>query len=125
MPFTLSILPDTFAVCRLDPRVSIPSWVTASDFFSITRTQDELSIVCHQSDVPSDTQCESGWRCLEVDGPLDLTLTGILAALAVPLAKANIPIFAISTFDTDYLLVKEDHLQQAIDVLRQAGHEVR
>ena len=122
---TLSILPDTFAICRLAPHSAIPSWVTASNFFSITRTPDEQSIVCRQSAVPNEIRSERDWRCLQVNGPLDFSLTGILASLAAPLANAGISIFAISTFDTDYLLVKENDLAKAIDILRQAGHKVQ
>jgi hypothetical protein len=124
LPVTLSILPDTFAICRLDPRVSIPSWVTASSFFSITRTDDELSLVCSQAALPNGIQCERDWRGLKIAGPLDFVLTGVIASLATPLANANIPIFAISTFDTDYLLVKETELGKTINVLRQAGHQI-
>jgi hypothetical protein len=121
---TLSLLPDPFAVCRLDAHAPIPGWAAARDFFSITRTCDELSIVCPQSDVPGEIKCERGWRCLKVEGQLDFALTGILASLAAPLADAGIGIFAISTFDTDYLLVKEKDLERAIAVLSQAGHTV-
>ena len=121
---TLSLLSEIFAVCRFDSRALIPSWVTNGDSFSLTRTPDELSIVCRQNDVPNNIHCEPDWRCLKIQGPLDFSLTGILAALATPLANAVISIFAISTFDTDYLMVKENKLKQAIDVLRQAGHQV-
>lgn len=122
---TLSILPDVYAVCRLDPNASIPSWVTKRDFFSITRTRDELSIVCPQRDVPAGIQCERDWRCLKVDGTLDFALTSVLVSLAAPLAEAGISIFAISTFDTDYVLVKQENLERTISVLSQAGHQIR
>ncbi len=121
---TLSIQPDTLAICRLDPAAPIPSWVTTRDFVSITRTRDELSIVCAQRDMPAGIRCERDWRALKVDGTLDFALTGILASLTAPLADAGISIFAISTFDTDYLLVKETNLQRTIAVLSQAGHQV-
>ncbi|MBI5033843.1 MAG: ACT domain-containing protein [Chloroflexi bacterium] len=124
LSLSLSILPDTFAVCRLAPDAPIPSWVTNGDFVSITRTDDELSIVCRQSDVPNGIHCERDWRCLQVDGLLDFALTGILASLATPLAQAGISIFAISTFDTDYLLVKENNLEKAIAVLQNVGHRI-
>jgi len=120
----LVILPDTFAVCHLDASAPIPSWVTNGNFASITRTRDELSIVCVQRDVPADVRCERDWRALNVEGPLDFALTGILASLATPLANASISIFAISTFDTDYVLVKADKLEQAIQVLRKAGYQI-
>ncbi len=105
---TLAILPDTFAVCRFAADAPIPSWVTNGNFVSLTRTRDELSIVCAQRDVPDDIRCERDWRALKVEGPLDFALTGILASIAAPLADAGISIFAISTFDTDYVLVKQD-----------------
>jgi hypothetical protein len=94
------------------------------EFVSITHTADELSIVCAEEHVPSGVKADREWRALKVEGPLDLALTGILASLANPLAEAQINIFAISTFDTDYLLVKEYNVARACDVLRQAGHVV-
>ena len=119
---TLSVLPNTLAICRLGASAPIPNW--AANFFSVTRTDDELSIVCPQRDVPTGIQCERDWRGMKVEGPLDFALTGILAALAAPLAQAGISIFAISTFDTDYVLVKEANLGHAVTVLSQAGHQV-
>jgi hypothetical protein len=120
----LSVLPDTFALCRLNNNAQIPEWALAGKFFSITRTLDELSIVCPQDHVPEEIQCEKGWRCLKVEGRLDLSLTGILASLAVPLAQAGISIFAVSTYETDYILVKEIVLEKVVAVLIQAGHQV-
>ena len=122
---TLSLLPDTLAICRLTPDAPIPDWALAGGFFSITRTADELSIVCPQANVPSEIQCDRDWRCLRVEGPLDLSLIGILASLTAPLARAGIGIFAVSTYDTDYLLVKEKRLEEAVLVLSQEGHHVR
>jgi hypothetical protein len=124
-PLTLSILPDLFAICRLDASAPIPSWVTTGNLLSLTRTRDEFSIVCVQVEVPEDVRCERNWRALKIEGPLDFTLTGILASLAAPLANAGISIFAISTFDTDYVLVKQDKLGRAIKVLQVSGHQVR
>jgi hypothetical protein len=99
-------------------------WIAAADFVSITQTIDELSIVCREANVPSDVKADRGWRALKVAGPLDLALTGVLASLVNPLAEAQINIFAISTFDTDYLLVKGYNLAGACDVLRGAGFVV-
>jgi len=113
------------AVCRLDPCLPIPDWATRGPFFSLTRTPDELSIVCAQTDAPEDVRTEKGWRYLKVLGPLDFSLTGILASLAKPLAEADISIFAISTFDTDFLLVKSDVFERALKKLIEAGHEVK
>jgi hypothetical protein len=120
---TLSLLPDTLAVCRLAPDASLPDWA-AGELLSITRTSDELSIVCAERHVPASVRCEKGWRCLKVAGPMDLSLIGILASLAVPLAEARIPLFAVSTYDTDYLLVKETDVERAVEVLRKAGHMI-
>ena len=121
---TLSILPDTYTICRLD-RDAVPLWAAANDFISITRTTDELSIVCRDRNVPDNATCDRGWRVFKVEGPLDLSLTGVLASLAGPLAEAQINLFVVSTYDTDYLLVKEANLMRAVDVLRQASHIVQ
>ena len=121
---TLSILPEPLAICRLSPAEDVPDWAMIGEFVSITHTGDELSIVCAEENVPSDVKADREWRALKIEGPLDLALTGILASLADPLAKAQINIFAVSTFDTDYLLVKEYNLLRACEVLQQAGHDV-
>jgi len=115
---SLSILPDKLAICRLDKNTRIPSWATNDDsFFSITKTTDELSIVCSENNVPSEIGAEKGWRAFRVEGPLDFSLTGILASLANPLSEAGIGIFAISTYDTDYILVKDKDLEKTVKVL--------
>lgn len=115
---TLFVMPSLLAVVRLDPSSDIPLWVTkGKDFFSITNTQDELSIVCLEEIVPERVKNEKGWRCLKVEGPLDFGLTGILSSLIQPLTEAKISIFTISTFDTDYILVKKENLQKAIAIL--------
>jgi hypothetical protein len=124
MNLTLSVLPGRYAICRLSSEALIPDWAGPDDFLSITRTTDELSIVCSETTVPEGAKCDRGWRCLKVEGPLDLSLTGVLASLANPLAEARINIFAISTFDTDYLLVKEENLPRATEVLNQSGHRI-
>ena len=117
-------LPETFAVCCLPPDASIPSWAAGGDFHTITRTPFELSIVCAERFVPPDVQHEAPWRCLEVQGPLDFALTGILSSLAAPLAAAGIPIFALSTYRTDYLLIPAAHLFAALQTLRSHGHSI-
>ena len=113
----LSILPGLLAVARLNPAGDIPQWGTDGAFFSITKTKDELTIVCPEEAVPKDVKVEKGWRCIKVEGPLDFALTGVLSSLAQPLAQAKISIFAISTFDTDYLLVKQENLKKALEIL--------
>ena len=109
---------------RLAADAPLPSWATAGDFFSVTRTSDELSVVCLANQVPSSFTAEKGWRALKVQGPFAFSEVGVLAAFAVPLAHAKVSLFAISTFDTDYLLVGETKLDAAIAALRSAGHRV-
>jgi hypothetical protein len=120
----LRIVPDLFAVCRLGPDDAVPPGLTAGPLLSVTRTADELSIVCAEGLVPQGARCERGWRCLAVEGPLPFSATGILASLAGPLAEANVSIFAVSTFDTDYLLVPGQQMALALAALEAAGHEV-
>ncbi|MDO7787667.1 ACT domain-containing protein [Desulforamulus aquiferis] len=118
----LSILEGTFAVCRLQPGV-VPGWAFSNkDFVSVTSTEEEVSIVCNVANVPQGVICEQPWVVIKVRGPLDFGLTGILASLANPLAKAGISIFAVSTFDTDYLLVKMQDLPKARQILLDNGH---
>jgi hypothetical protein len=122
---TLLIGNEQLSVCRLAPREALPEWALAGTFCSITRTVDELSVVCtdHQR-IPADATCEHGWRMLRVAGSQPFTLTGVLNSVLEPLAKADIGIFAISTFETDYVLVKAEKLEAAVEVLRSAGHVV-
>jgi hypothetical protein len=122
--FYLMLLPGLFAIARLPADASVPSWATQGDFFSVTRTSDELSVVCLANQIPSGLSPESGWRALKVQGPFKLSEVGVLAALTAPLAKAEVSLFAISTFDTDYLLVSDTTLDAALDALRAAGHRV-
>ena len=121
-PLKLSLLPELLAVCRLGPDASIPDWALSGGFFSVTRTGEELSVVCMQRNIPEGVACESGWRSLKVEGPLDFSLVGILACLTAALASAGISVFAISTYDTDYLLVKAERLREAMHILSAAGH---
>ena len=119
----LALLPLSLAICRLAPDTEIPTWALQNrSLLSITHTDDELSIVCPTSVVPQGVRTETNWRAIRVQGPLDFSLTGILVSLAAPLASANIPLFAISTFDTDYILVKEQQIAHARSVLEQSGH---
>jgi hypothetical protein len=120
----LDLLEDIYAVCRLDPASPLPAWADGGEFVSVTRTAAELSVVCPQRLVPDGVRHEPGWRCLRLAGPIDFALTGVLAALLVPLAEAGIGVFALSTFDTDYVLVKDANAGRAAEVLRIAGHTV-
>lgn len=121
----LHILEPTLSVVKLPITIPIPSWALQSDFFSITRTDEELSIVCSADHVPLNhghLQVEPNWRCIKIEGFLDFQLVGILASLTAPLAEHEISIFAISTYNTDYLLVKSDTLDKAQTVLENEGH---
>jgi hypothetical protein len=120
----LTFVDGTFAVCRLGADATIPAWATPGHFFSITRTADELSVVCCQDAVPEGVVGERGWRCLRVAGTMPFSVVGVLASLAAPLAEAGISVFAVSTFDTDYLLVKAADLEMALTALTQAGHSI-
>jgi hypothetical protein len=120
----LSILPETLAICRLEKESPIPEWVLEASFFSITRTGQELSIVCTQLNIPEGVKLEGEWRCLKVEDTLDFSLTGVIASLTMPLAFEGISVFALSTYDTDYLLVKERSLNRAASILAQNGHLV-
>ena len=122
---SLAILPYTFAICRLHPDGHIPHWALLGDFVSLTRTPDELSIICNQENVPPDAKAARGWRCLTVDGPFDFSVAGVHVSLAVPLAEANISALAIATHDTDHLFIQEKDLERTIQVLTQAGHTVQ
>jgi enamine deaminase RidA (YjgF/YER057c/UK114 family) len=115
----ISVLPETLTVCRLPASDRVPSWALElhEGFVSVTRTPDELSIVCNEEAVPPDTTVEDGWRALKVPGPIAFTATGVLAGIAAALADAGIPIFAISTYDTDYVLVKQADLDRALAAL--------
>ena len=122
---SLSLLPSKYAVCELHPDKHIPYWALLGDFVSLTRTPDELSIVCQQENVPENVEAERGWCCLQVQGAFDFSAAGIHASLAVPLAEANISVLAIATYATDYLLIKEEIVERALLVLKQAGHSIK
>jgi len=122
----LSIMPGDFAVCRLPADAPFPAWAGShSQFFALIRTLDELSVVCAEQDVPDTVQAETGWSLLQVPGPMDFSLVGVLASLALPLAQAGVSIFALSTYDTDYLLVRKADLSRAAQALVRAGHRLQ
>lgn len=120
---TLQIHNTQLAIARLDPADPLPDWATGVPL-SVTRTDQELSIVCAQQYVPADVLAERGWAWLSVAGPLKFEEIGVIASLAQPLKTANIPIFILSTYDTDYLLLKAEELERAVLVLSRAGHRV-
>jgi hypothetical protein len=122
---TIAIYPMKYAICRMEPDVPVPEWAAGVRFLSVTRTANELSIVCEEALVPSDIRGERNRRLMQIEGTLAFTLTGVLASVAAPLATAGISVFAVSTYDTDYLLVSDEDLQQATQVLESAGHALR
>jgi hypothetical protein len=121
---TLSLLTYKYAVCQLHPDKHIPYWALLGEFVSLTRTHEELSIICQEDNVPEDVEAERGWCCVKVHGAFDFATPGINASLAVPLAQAEISTLAIATFTTEYLLVKEEYVERALEVLTQAGHHL-
>ncbi len=122
--FRLSVHPGSFAVCQLAPGASVPVWALAASFCSVTRTPTELSIVCLESAVPGEAVADRGWRLLSVEGRVDLSLVGLLAGLTGTLARAGISVFALSTYDTDHLLVRADDVAGATRALVAAGYGV-
>ena len=120
----LFVLQAPLAIVRLEATAAVPTWAWSGELCSVTRTIDELSIVCSDASVPPEALSERGWRALKVQGPLDFSLTGVLAALTAPLAAAAIPIFALSTYQTDYVLVHGRDLTRASEALTNGGHTV-
>jgi hypothetical protein len=121
---TISTLPGRLAVCRLDPRAQVPAWTAGGSLVSVTRTAEELSVVCGEDVVPDGVRCEKGWRCLRIRGPLAFSEIGVVSSLAAPLARAGISVFVVSTFDTDHILVREELLGAAQAVLASEGHTI-
>lgn len=119
----LMLLAERYAVCRLAPDAPVPAWARG-EFVSITRTAEELSVVCDEAAAPEGIRCERGWRCLKLAGPLDFSLVGVLYSLLAPLAAANVSVFAVSTYDTDYVLVREADSERSLAALRVAGWDV-
>jgi uncharacterized protein len=120
---TLELLDEPFAIHRLSPFTKIPNEVFGEAFFNIVKTEEELSIVCRNSLTLNSERCDKIWSCIKVSGPLELNTTGVLAKLSKVLADAQISIFAISTHDTDYILVKADKAVEAVAALKDAGYQ--
>jgi uncharacterized protein len=117
-------IPGSFAVCRLPAGSTVPAWALQGVFFSATGNSDEFSIVCLAAQVPKDIQHEADWACFKLLGPFPFSETGILASFIQPLSDRAIPIFAISTFDTDYVLVKEAWVEATLRALQETGHQL-
>lgn len=123
-PLYLQILGETMAICRLDANSPPPEWAFTGKFFSISRTSDELSIICPEQIIPTGIKSEHGWRAIKVIGPLDFSLTGVLSSLLEPLAAAKISILSLSTYETDFVFVRSEDLKQAMQELQAAGHQL-
>jgi hypothetical protein len=118
------VIPGPYAIVRLTSDAVVPDWATKGEFTSITRTADEVSIVCPARSLPSGVSSPQGWICLKLDGPFPFSLTGVLLSFIEPLSTNQIPIFAISTFDTDYVLIQMEFADRALDVLHESGHKI-
>jgi uncharacterized protein len=117
-------LPGPYSIVRLAPDAPVPDWATKGEFTSITRTGDELSIVCQVGNLPADVHSPHRWICLKLEGPFPFSQTGVLLSFIEPLSNSGVPIFAISTYDTDYVLIQEEYAGDAVSALQQAGHEL-
>jgi uncharacterized protein len=116
-------LPGLYAIVRQPPNAPTPDWATKGEFTSITRTPDELSIVCPADNLPHDVTASPRWICLKLEGPFPFSQTGVLLSFIAPLSNNGIPIFAISTYDTDYVLVQEEFAGATFHALDEAGHQ--
>lgn len=117
-------LPGCYVIVRLSPDAPVPDWAAKGEFTSITRTADELSVVCPADNLPADVHSPHRWICLKLEGPFPFSQTGVLFSFIEPLSKDDIPIVAISTYDTDYVLIQEEWSGAAISALEAAGHEL-
>jgi hypothetical protein len=122
--FVMSVLKDDYIICRLDAFEGIPEWIKDSPFYSITQTSEELSVVCEKNTAQQKLTCEEDWKCMRIHGPLGFSETGIISTLTSMLAQNDISVFVISTYETDYILLKKMNLAKAAKILTDAGHEV-
>jgi uncharacterized protein len=121
---SLSLMDGLFAVCRLDKNATLPGWATGGEFFSVSRTPDELSIVCPRERVPGGVDHDADWRCLKVESPFEFDLAGVISSVAHRLAEAPMDVFVVATQDSDYLLVRERDFEKAVEVAADAGYSV-
>ena len=120
----LSQLQGEYAICKLNPGSDPPEWAFDGEFYSVSRTADELSIICLYEQIPEQIPSQPGWRALKIEGPFDFDEIGVLASMTAPLAEAGISLLTISTFDTDYIFIQSENYQRAIQFLSAAGHEI-
>jgi uncharacterized protein len=119
------MLPGAYTIVRLEADAVVPEWASKGEFASITRTADELSIVCLAGNLPRNVNTPEHWTCLKLEGPFPFSLTGVLLSFIEPLSTNEIPIFAVSTYDTDYVLIQEEYVDRALSILDAAGHQLR
>ena len=117
-------LPNLYTVVRLAPNAPVPDWTTKGEFTSVTRTSDELSVVCPSANLPAEVHSPHRWTCLKLEGPFPFSQTGVLLSFIEPLSDNGVPIFAVSTYDTDYVLIQEEFVERAMGTLQKAGHEL-
>jgi hypothetical protein len=122
---TLSILRHRFAICKLNPDVKVPDWAIRGDFFSISRTPEELSIICQEDDVPLKVTSKREWRGIKIEGPFHFNEIGILDAITSPIARAKISLLTVSTFDTDYVFIQDSQFEEALLILAESGHQIK
>jgi uncharacterized protein len=122
---TLDLLKSRYALCRLDPFAGVPTWAARGDFWSITRNDQEVTVFCEEEAIPQQVESERGWRTLQLEGPISFTQTGILDSVVEPLSHAHISILVVSAYDTNYVLLKDNVLEQAITVLTECGHTIK
>ncbi|MHB8214837.1 MAG: ACT domain-containing protein [Candidatus Sulfotelmatobacter sp.] len=123
-PLKFRQLPSLYSIVRQSPNAPVPAWATKDNFTSITRTADELSIVCQAENIPAELVPALRWICLKLEGPFPFSQTGVLLSFIAPLSNNAIPIFAMSTYDTDYVLIPQEHADRALGLLNEAGHEL-
>jgi len=119
-----SVLEEKYCVAKLNPGSLVPAFTDGDGLYSVTKTSDELSVVCEENLAPEGAEVERNWRALKVQGPLEFSLKGVLASVLTPLAEAGVSVFAMSTYDTDYILLPQYHLAKALEVLELAGHRL-
>lgn len=120
----LQLLDPEFGILELDTNENIPDWVLCQDMYALTRTDTEITIVCPFSEIPGHVHCDSGWKCLKIEGVFDFNEIGIIANISTILAQNDISVYVISTYKTDYILIKEKHVNRAIGALQEKGHRV-
>ena len=120
----LALLADAYAICGLPATEPVPGWASATPLHAIVRTPKELTVVCRQDAIPASCPCDRNWRCLRVYGSFDLDQVGVISSLSLPLAEAGISIFVISSYDTDYIMIREPRVEEAVSILTDCGHRV-